>query len=242
MGLTDFPDKVEKRLTNNGRPIKQFVVTDLVLALSEFLQKLCSYPSTPYHKTKDFVHTFRCEDKTSNSTVVHDPRRILAEKREKQIGSMTSSEHGVNMMMIGAINAVRNHALQCRYFQVWSNENIFLKFMEHFIAHEKPTQEDKVLLFMDSRETHISISVINLAKDNGILLSTMPGPDSPYKTYYGEACAEWMTSNPGRHITIYDVVCVIGTNPLNKNVFGDDEFLSSYVTDRTYVENNENLC
>jgi len=63
-----------------------------------------------------------------------------------------------------------------------------------------------------------------------------------------------MLSNPGKHVTIYSVTGIIGKSfnkpftkhniekgfnvtgiyPLNKIIFGEDEFLSSYVTDRTY--------
>ena len=75
-----------------------------------------------------------------------------------------------------------------------------------------------------------------------------------YTPYYNTCINDWMLSNPGKHVTIYSVTGIIGKSfnkpftkhniekglnvtgiyPLHKNIFGEDEFLSSYVTDRTY--------
>lgn len=72
------------------------------------------------------------------------------------------------------------------------------------------------------------------------------------KSYYNTACDDWMLAHPGRPLTIYDIAgClgkayptamtprnitksfeITGIYPFNDNIFTDDEFLSSYVTDR----------
>ncbi|CAI6358618.1 unnamed protein product [Macrosiphum euphorbiae] len=74
-----------------------------------------------------------------------------------------------------------------------------------------------------------------------------------YKTFYNQAVKEWMVENR-RPITIYNIggcitkaygrafsvqnitkgFQVTGICPLNEGIFGDDEFLPSYVTDRPY--------
>lgn len=74
----------------------------------------------------------------------------------------------------------------------------------------------------------------------------------PLKTYVNRACDAWITNHPGQTMTIYDLPGVInmsldsaatpanikagflatGIYPYNRDVFGDEEFLSSYVTDR----------
>jgi len=81
----------------------------------------------------------------------------------------------------------------------------------------------------------------------------------PLKKFYNSACDSWMLQNPGKCITIYDVAgrvgCafpqamtpvniqsgfrVTGIWPLNRHVFSDEEFLSSYVTDRAADSNEE---
>jgi hypothetical protein len=68
-----------------------------------------------------------------------------------------------------------------------------------------------------------------------------------------------MLSNPGKPVTIYNVAGIIGKafgkaftkrniekgfnvtgiHPLNENIFDEDEFLSSYVTDRPYSQVSE---
>jgi hypothetical protein len=74
----------------------------------------------------------------------------------------------------------------------------------------------------------------------------------PLKRYYNSACDDWLLNNPGKPMTIHDIAeCVghafplafttayiqagfrvSGTWPFNRNIFNDDEFMSSYVTDR----------
>lgn len=81
----------------------------------------------------------------------------------------------------------------------------------------------------------------------------------PFKRYYNTAADEWLLTHPGRPLSIYDMAELVGkayplafTNvnickgfevngivPLNENIFTDDEFLSSYVTDRALPELND---
>lgn len=75
------------------------------------------------------------------------------------------------------------------------------------------------------------------------------------KTNFNSACNDWMVMNPGKAITIYDISGLLGvaypkaftpnniTNgfkatgiwPLNRDIFNDDDFLSSAVTDRPHT-------
>lgn len=93
----------------------------------------------------------------------------------------------------------------------------------------------------------------------------------PLKKFINSACTAWMKSNPGKVITIYDIPGIVATSlpmaltpsnimsgfrvtgiyPFNKDVFSEQDFLPSYVTDRenpnetevythsNRVENNE---
>ncbi|XP_072392504.1 uncharacterized protein [Diabrotica undecimpunctata] len=99
----------------------------------------------------------------------------------------------------------------------WSNEKLFLHYLQHFIAHVKPREQEKVLLILGNHESHIAVSVIDLAKENNIVLLTLPPHTShrtqrldwtvfgPYKTYYNTIANEWMMTHPGRLISLYDV-------------------------------------
>lgn len=76
------------------------------------------------------------------------------------------------------------------------------------------------------------------------------------KSYYNTACDNWMVGHPGRPLTIYDLTgclssaypnsmtprnihksfSVTGIFPFYPDIFADDEYLSSYVTDRENIE------
>lgn len=151
----------------------------------------------------------------------------------------------------------------------WSNSTIFLKYLDHFIKITRPTAEAKHLIILDNHDSHVSVDAIQKAKDNNIVLLTIPPHTShklqpldrtvfgPFKTHYHKAMADFMIENPGRAVTIYDVGRLAGRAyeqaftlrnilsgfrstgilPLNEDIFGDDEYLSSYVTDRPQVGN-----
>jgi hypothetical protein len=115
----------------------------------------------------------------------------------KLVGSVTSGERGINVAMIVAVNAIGNHVPPMLIFPRvhfkdhmltgaptasigeanptgWSNENLFVDYLKHFIACEKPCKEDPALLILDNHESHISITAINVAKENGIVMLTLP--------------------------------------------------------------------
>lgn len=74
----------------------------------------------------------------------------------------------------------------------------------------------------------------------------------PFKRRYKAAMNSWMLTNPAKTVTIYEVASfaneafthgfsmenivkgfsATGIHPFNRNIFNDDDFLSSYVTDR----------
>ncbi|XP_045762732.1 uncharacterized protein LOC123865623 [Maniola jurtina] len=75
---------------------------------------------------------------------------------------------------------------------------------------------------------------------------------SPFKSYYNAAMELWLLNNPGKGVTIYDLAELIGTafirtmtptniinafkktgiHPFDRNVFTEEDFLPSAVTDR----------
>lgn len=145
----------------------------------------------------------------------------------------------------------------------WMTTEIFVHWLKHFISYSHPTQEFPVLLLMDNHISHVSIEAIKLARENNVCLLTLPPHTShklqpldrtvygPLKSYYNSGCQSWLTNNPGKRITIYDVSeilgqvynlafstsnCVSGFKatgifPFNENIFVDDDFLASTVTD-----------
>lgn len=53
----------------------------------------------------------------------------------------------------------------------WMNEEAFVMFLEHFICH---TIDHPVLLILDNHESHISLKAVKTAKENGVVMLTLP--------------------------------------------------------------------
>ena len=146
----------------------------------------------------------------------------------------------------------------------WMTGENFVVFLEHFIRHSKPSVERPVLLLMDNHTSHVTIESLELMKKSRIIVLTFPPHTShklqpldrscygPFKAYYNAACDTWMTKNPGKSISIYDVAELVGTAfpraltptnitsgfrvagiwPCDRFVFADEVFLAAEVTDR----------
>ena len=139
----------------------------------------------------------------------------------------------------------------------WSNEMIFLKFLDHFLNSVKCSKEERVLLILDNHETHLSAKVLEKASAADIVMVTFPPHTShklqvldvsvytPLKTYYNQAVESWLYNNKGMTFDIHAVAVVVGVayprafTPQNifsgfrkSALFTDDDFLGTYVTDR----------
>lgn len=178
-------------------------------------------------------------------TTVQNPKKIISPKGVKQIGKATSAERGQLVTLIACINAIGNHIppmlifprVHFKEFMLrgapagtigganqsgWSNEALFLKFLEHFIQHVKPTKEDKVLLLFDNHETHLSLEAVERASEAGVVMLTFPPHTShklqpldisiysPLKGYYNGAVDNWLLNNPGKTMDIYCIAEVLG--------------------------------
>ena len=99
----------------------------------------------------------------------------------------------------------------------WMKANDFLVFMQHFVAVTKSSKEYPVLILLDNYESHLSIALIDYCRDNGIVLLTLPSHCShklqpldqtvfgPFKKCVNTATDDWIKSNPGKTMCIYDI-------------------------------------
>jgi hypothetical protein len=62
----------------------------------------------------------------------------------------------------------------------WFNQKLFGDCLNYFFACERPCKQDLVLLILDNHASHLLIPAINVAKENGILLLTLP-PHTSHK-------------------------------------------------------------
>lgn len=176
----------------------------------------------------------------SGITTVHIPPKVVAGKGVKQVGQVTSGERGKLVTIIAAINTIGNTVPPMLIFpranfkdhmlkgsppgtigsanpSGWSNPEMFMKYLKHFVSHVKPSSQAPIILIMDNHESHITIEAIDYCKDHNITILTLPPHTShklqplyctvfgSFKACYNSACNQWMLSHAGRPITIYDV-------------------------------------
>ena len=104
----------------------------------------------------------------------------------------------------------------------WMNSELFSEVIDHFIHHSKSSKDQPSLLVYDNQESHLSIEVMDKAKENGVTILTLPphisnkmqpldvGVYKPFKTYYSQAMDSWMMRNPGKPISIYEIAHCAG--------------------------------
>ena len=220
-------------------------------------------------------------------TTVQRRSKVVAQKGVKQVGAIVSQERGQLVTVAVAVNAVgncippvfvfprvhyRDHfvkggppgCLGLAHPSGWMTEQNFLEVMKHLVKHTRCTMEKPILLTLDNHESHISISVLDFAKQNGIIMLSFPPHCShklqpldrsvfgPFKRFAAIAQDAWMKNHPGQSMTIYDLpeivakalplaatpsnICsgfrVSGIFPFDRQIFGEDEYVPSYTTDR----------
>ncbi|KAJ8963711.1 hypothetical protein NQ314_005432 [Rhamnusium bicolor] len=153
----------------------------------------------------------------------------------------------------------------------WMTSPLFVDLFKHFQKITNSSKENPTLILIDNHETHCSITAINYARNHGIHLLSFPphtshklqpldvGVYSSFKANCKTAFNNWMATNPGKQITIYDIPALSniafknsftiknitssfkksGLWPINQLVFNDEDFLSCYVTDRPAATSNE---
>ena len=99
----------------------------------------------------------------------------------------------------------------------WMTVELFLKVMQHFTKYAHASKENPALLIFDNHASHISIPVIELAKESGVHLLTIhphcfhkPQPldvavYGPFKVYYDTGMNAELLHRPRELLGIYDV-------------------------------------
>ncbi|GFO01393.1 tigger transposable element-derived protein [Plakobranchus ocellatus] len=178
-------------------------------------------------------------------TTVQRQTRVLAPKGHKQVGQITSAERGVLVTTCCIVSASgtalppvfvfprKNFkgfmlhgspegSLGLAHPSGWMTKENFMKVIQHFVVHAKPTREKPCLLIMDNHESHICLKALEKAKENNVHILTLPPHTSnktqpldrsvfgPMKAYFNGAANSWMLRNPGKPISIYNMAEIIG--------------------------------
>ena len=123
--------------------------------------------------------------------------KVIASRNEKQVGKLTSGERGALVTALYAVNAAGNSVPPMLVFprvkfrdhimkgappdsigvanpSGWMSAACFTEFMKRFIKHTKCSKDCPVLLILDNHASHIRIETIDLSKENGVTLLTLP--------------------------------------------------------------------
>lgn len=234
-------------------------------------------------------------DETGTSTV-QKPKKVFASKSTRQLNKVTSAERGTLVTTCCIVSAsgsalppamvfprknFKNYMLSGAPAGTiglaqptgWMIGELFQDVMKHFVKMTSSTKENPTLVIMDNHESHLAPAVLNTAKENGVILLTIPPHTShklqaldvavfgPFQTFYNAAADSWMIRHPGQTLSIYNVAELVGQAfekamtpsniksgfkktgicPFDRDIFTEDQFLTSEVTNRQLTEEHQEL-
>lgn len=173
-------------------------------------------------------------------TTAHKPQKIIAKKGQKQVSKATSCERGSLVTVLCTISASGNTIPPFLIFprariqdymtrglpigadaavnpSGWMTHENFEKYLQHFVNYSRVNKDHKCLLILDNHDSHISPKGLNICKENGVMLLTIPPHTShklqpldtnvfgPFKRFYNEAADNWMVNNPAQLISLKEI-------------------------------------
>ena len=145
----------------------------------------------------------------------------------------------------------------------WTDSSIFMRWLQHFTTFIKCSPKDPHILVLDGHHSHKTLEACLFAREKGVIIITFP-PHCTHrlqpldvcffkslKSAYNLESGNWMTSNPGRRISVFEVASIFanaynkcaavqkavtgfqvcGIWPYNPDQFNDDDFTASYLTE-----------
>lgn len=86
-----------------------------------------------------------------------------------------------------------------------------------------PKRQESTLLIMDNQESHLSLEVLDTAKESDVVILTLPPHTSnklqpldicvfgPFKTFYNQGLDYWHIINLGKTFSIYEIPKIVET-------------------------------
>jgi hypothetical protein len=172
--------------------------------------------------------------------------KIIALRGKRQVGTITSSERGETVTGLVCMSAggaymppmlIFPRKRKQKEFELglppggwaevsdsgWITSELFLAWLHKFIAFSKASKQSPVLLIFDGHSTHTkSLEVIDLARENGVVLLCLPPHTShrlqpldltffrPLSVYYGDELRKWLRCNPGKVVTLWQISSIFG--------------------------------
>ena len=135
-------------------------------------------------------------DETGVMTVP-ESGKVIASKGKRVVGKIASTEKGCTVTAVATVGASGRSLPPMMIFQRqrmndrlvtgcipgtagfvspngWMDSTLFPAYLDHFIAHVRPTVEKKALVILDDHVSHRSLEAVTKARDNGIILLSLP--------------------------------------------------------------------
>lgn len=177
--------KAEGTSMNRATAFNKNEVTVFFKLLGDLMEKYKFLPRNIYNV-----------DETGISSV-QDPGKIVTQRGQKRVGSITSGERGKTVTAVCAVSATgvylppmfiysrQRHAPALEYDgprgaiyrcskNGWINEDLFLDWLKHFATFTKPSQNEPILLILDNHSSHISLRTYEFCKKNHIIMLSLP--------------------------------------------------------------------
>ncbi|KAB0792973.1 hypothetical protein PPYR_12593 [Photinus pyralis] len=146
-------------------------------------------------------------------TNVHVPQKVLAAKKMRRLGAITSGERGKNITVVCTMSASGGYVPPLFIYprqrlpphlckdgppgsiyrcskSGWMTEDLFYDWLVHFSKHSHPSVDSPVLIIMDNHTTHTTLKAFEFCKENGIVVVSIP-PHTSHRlqpldvTFYG---------------------------------------------------------
>jgi len=194
------------------------------------------------------MQAFNC-DKTG-VTVVFKPNQVIAELGKRNVYALSVAERGKTHTILSCVSAtgfvvppmmmiyprktcvpdkLKEGAFSNTLFKNsesgWINSELFVSWFAFFLKSIPPTCN--ILLVQDGHSSHVSIELIEMARENGVCLLCLPAHTShilqpldvgvfkSFKSSFNKACGNYVKQNPGRVITTEILASMVGQAFLN---------------------------
>ncbi len=179
-------------------------------------------------------------DESGVSTVPTKAPKVISPKGMRRVSKLSSAERGELVTVVGGISAtgvyvpplfifprqrVHEHykigAPAGSFFlgnaSGWMTKETFLKYLEHFEKHARPSENHPVLLIMDNHASHTTLESVNYCREHHIVMLGIPphtsgrlqpldvGVFGPLKRKFEVVCDNFLIANPGKVIRIENI-------------------------------------
>ena len=188
------------------------------------------------------MQIFNCDE--TGVTIVFKPNKVIAELGKRNVYAISAAERGKTHTILSCVSAtgfmvspmmiyprktcvpdkLKEGAFPNNLFKTsesgWINSELFVEWFAFFLKSIPPTRP--VLLVQDGHSSHVSIELIEMARENNVCLLCLPAHTShilqpldvgvfkSFKSSFNKACGNYMKQNPGRVITTDVLASMVG--------------------------------